>query len=67
MQMPAGFKPQVGLEVGLFGFQILPVSEQEIVKFEGPNSSKTVQNPFKVVGRFAPHHFEWVLDGFRAV
>jgi len=37
------------------------------VEFCGLNGPKPLENPFKVVGHEAPHHFEWVLDRFRAV
>ena len=53
--------------MGLLGFQNKPVSEPEIVDFGGLNGPKPVRNPFKMVGRFAPRHFELVLDRFRAV
>ena len=62
-----GFKPSVGLEMGLFGFQFRPVSGPEIVDFGGLNGPIPVQSPFKVVGREAPNHFKWLLNRFKAV
>ena len=53
--------------MGLLGFQNRPVSTQEIVNLGDLNGPTLVQHPFKTVGREAPHHFEWVLDQFRAV
>ena len=45
--------------MGLLGFQNRPVSGPEIVDFCGLNGPRPVQNPFKMVGREALHHFEW--------
>ena len=53
--------------MGLLGFQIRPVSGPEIADFGGLNGPKSLQNPSKMVGRFAPHHFGWVLKRFRSV
>jgi len=47
--------------MGLLGFQIRPVSGPGIVDVRALNGPKPVQNPFKVVGHEAPHHFEWVF------
>ena len=44
------FKRQAGLGTGLFGFQIGPVSRQEIVDSGGLSGPNPVQNPSKVVG-----------------
>jgi len=51
--------------MGLFGFQIRPLSGPKIVDLGGLDGPKPVQNPVKMVGREAPHHFNWVLDRFR--
>jgi len=53
--------------MGSFGCQCRPASGPEIVDVGGLNGSKPAQNPFEVVGGFAPHRFKWVLDRFRAV
>ena len=53
--------------MGLLGFQNRPILGSEIVDFWGPHGFKPLQNPFKMVGREAPHHFEWFLDPFGAV
>jgi len=53
--------------MGLFGFQIRPVSGPEIVDFWGLNGPEPAQNPLEVVEREAPHHFKWVGDRFGAV
>ena len=52
--------------MGLSGFQIRPVSGPEVADLEGL-SGPLIQNPSKMAGRFAPHHFGWVLKRFRAV
>jgi len=64
---PENFKQYAGLEMGLLGFQNRPVSGPETFNFCDLNGPNPVQNPFKMVGREAPHHFEWVLDRVRAV
>jgi hypothetical protein len=53
-------KQYVGLDMGLSGFQIWPVSGTESDDFGGLSGRERLQNPSKRVGRFAPHH----LDGF---
>ena len=56
--------------MALLGFPTQLVSGPEILAFgnlSGPRlSARLVQNPSKLVGRFAPHHFLWVLDRFGA-
>ncbi len=44
--------------MGLPGFQIRPVSVQAIAGFGGLDGPEPVQNPSKMAGRLAPHHFE---------
>jgi hypothetical protein len=53
--------------MGSSGFQIQPVSGPEIADVGGLNGLKPLANPSKMVGRFAPHHFGWVLKRFRVV
>ncbi len=63
----AYLKHWVGLEMGLLGFQIRPVSAREFADVRRLNGPKPLQHPSKMVGREAPHHFGWVLKRFRAV
>jgi len=53
--------------MGLFGFQIRPISGPEILDFRCLHGPKPVQNPIKEAGCFVPHHINWVLGRFRAV
>jgi len=53
--------------MGLLGFQNRPIFAPKIVVLGGLNGPKPGQNPLKVVGRFAPHHFKWISARLRAV
>ncbi len=55
------FKRQVGLEMGLSGFQIRPFSVPGIADFGRLNVPKRLQNQPKMVGRLPPN-----VDGFRS-
>ena len=53
--------------MGLLGFQNRPVPGLNIVDFAGLKGTEPGRNPFKVVGREAPHHFKSILARLRAV
>jgi len=55
----------VSLEMLVFGFQIGQVSGPGIIELGSLNGPKLAENPLKMVGWEAPHHFERVLDRFR--
>jgi len=53
--------------MGLLGFQNRTVSGPDSVDVCGLNGPKSAQNPFKMVGRGVPRHFEWVLGRLKVV
>ncbi len=60
-------KKKVGLEMGLTGSRTQVVCGPEITKFWGLDGPQPLQNPSKMVGRFVPHHFGYVLKRFRTI
>ena len=54
---------QVGLDMGLLGFQIRPVPGPETFDLGDLNGPKPVQNTLKVVGHKPPHHFSGCWTG----
>jgi hypothetical protein len=61
----SSFLHYVGLEMGLSGFQVRSVPGREIEYLGGLNGPEPFQNQLNLLGRFAPHNFDLVLNRFR--